>query len=49
MPDGRWSASDWLDDDGISHDLIRMAVTVTIEEERFTVDFSDSDGPSRGR
>ena len=42
MPDGQWSAHDWLDDDGISHDLIRMAVTVTIEGERFTVDYGDS-------
>ena len=43
MPDGRWSAHDWLDDDGISHDLIRMAVTVTIDGERFIVDYGDSD------
>ena len=43
MPDGQWSAIDWLDDDGISQDLIRMAVTVTIEGERFTVDFGESD------
>ena len=43
MPDGQWSTHDWLDDDGISHDLIRMAVTVTIEGERFTVDYGDSD------
>ncbi len=43
MPDGQWSAHDWLDDDGISHDLIRMAVTVTIEGDRFLVDFGDSD------
>ena len=42
MPDGQWSAHDWLDDDGISHDLIRMAVTVTIEGETFTVDYGDS-------
>ncbi len=48
MPDGQWSAFDWLDDDGISHDLIRMAVTVTIEGERFTVDFADSDGAVPG-
>ena len=48
MPDGEWSAYDWLDDDGISHDLIRMAVTVTISEERFTVDFADSDGAVPG-
>ena len=43
MPDGQWSAHDWLDDDGISHDLIRMAVTVTIDGERFIVDYGDSD------
>ena len=43
MPDGRWSTYDWLDDDGVSHDLIRMAVTVTIEGEKFTVDYGDSD------
>ena len=43
MPDGQWSAHDWLDDDGISHDLIRMAVTVTIEGEHFIVDYGDSD------
>ena len=42
MPDGQWSTYDWLDDDGISHDLIKMAVTVTIEGERFTVDYGDS-------
>ena len=48
MPDGQWAAFDWLDDDGISHDLIRMAVTVTIEGEKFTVDFGDSDGAVPG-
>ena len=48
MPDGQWSAFDWLDDDGISHDLIRMAVTVTIEGDKFTVDYRDSDGAVPG-
>ncbi|MYF27195.1 MAG: hydantoinase B/oxoprolinase family protein, partial [Acidimicrobiia bacterium] len=43
MPDGQWSAFDWLDDDGISHDLIKMAVTVTIDGEQFIVDYGDSD------
>ncbi|MYH56298.1 MAG: hydantoinase B/oxoprolinase family protein [Acidimicrobiia bacterium] len=43
MPDGQWSAFDWLDDDGISHDMIKMAVTVTIDGDRFTVDYGDSD------
>ena len=48
MPDGQWSAFDWLDDDGISHDMIKMAVTVTIEGEKFTVDYGDSDGAVPG-
>ena len=48
MPDGEWSAHDWLDDDGISYDLIRMAVKVTINGERFTVDYGDSDGAVPG-
>ena len=48
MPDGQWSANDWLDDDGISHDLIRMAVTVTIDGERFIVDYGDSDSAVPG-
>ncbi len=48
MPDGQWSAFDWLDDDGISHDLIRMAVTVTIEGDKFTVDYRDSDAAVPG-
>ena len=43
MPDGQWTAHDWLDDDGITHDLIKMAVTVTIDGETFTVDYGDSD------
>ena len=48
MPDGQWAAHDWLDDDGVSDDLIRMAVTVTIEGESFTVDYGDSDGAVPG-
>ena len=48
MPDGRWSAHDWLDDDGVSHDPIRMAVTVTIDGETFTVDYGDSDAAVPG-
>lgn len=43
LPKGVWSAVEWLDDDGITDDPIKMAVTVTIEEERFIVDYNDSD------
>ena len=30
LPQGSWTAVDWLDDDGISDDPVRMQVTVTI-------------------
>lgn len=43
LPDGTWSAEDWLDDDGITEDPIPMRVTVTIAGEEIAVDF---DGPA---
>ena len=43
FPHGVWSAEEWLDDDGVRDRKIRMAVEVTIDEERFTVDFNGSD------
>jgi len=43
LPDGTWSAVDWCDGfDRPEGDLIRMEARVTIEGERFTVDFSGS-------
>ena len=39
---GRGAAVDWLDDDGITTDPIRMQVTVTIGDGRFVVDFAGS-------
>jgi len=42
LPDGSWTAVDWLDDDGISDEMIRMEVTVTIDGDRFSVDWSGS-------
>lgn len=49
LPDGTWSAVDYLDNDGINDDPVRMGVTVTIDGDEFTLDFSDSaeevDGP----
>jgi N-methylhydantoinase B len=42
LPDGSWEASDWLDDDGISEDPILMHVKVTIDGDRFEVDYSGS-------
>jgi N-methylhydantoinase B len=42
LPQGSWTATDVLDDDGISSDPIAMQATVTIADGRFTVDFAGS-------
>jgi N-methylhydantoinase B len=42
LPHGSWTAVDWLDDDGVTTDMIRMQVTVTISDEAFVVDFTGS-------
>ncbi len=42
LPQGSWTAEDWLDDDGITDDPIRMRVTVTIADGTVTVDFAGS-------
>ena len=48
LPQGSWTAVDYLDDDGISDERIRMQVTVTIEDGRFEVDWSGSDSAAAG-
>jgi N-methylhydantoinase B len=42
LPKGSWTAEDWLDDDGISDEPIRMQCTVTVTDDEFTVDFNGS-------
>jgi N-methylhydantoinase B len=42
LPQGTWTAEDWLDDDGVSDEPIRMRATVTIADGTFTVDFAGS-------
>ncbi len=48
LPDGVYSAEDWLDDDGESEEPIRIAVTITIRGERATIDFTGSAPQVRG-
>jgi N-methylhydantoinase B len=48
LPQGTWSAEDWLDDDGISDDPILMRVTVTIADGEMIVDFAGSSSVVRG-
>jgi len=42
IPKGVYSAEEWLDDDGITEDPILMAVTVTVDADGITVDYSNS-------
>ena len=48
LPKGTWSASDWLDDDGISDDMIKMSVKVSITESEFIVDYNGSSAQVAG-
>lgn len=49
LPDGEWEAENWMDNDGINDDLVRVHVRVAIDGEEMTVDYSGSsdavDGP----
>ncbi|MDG4831008.1 hydantoinase B/oxoprolinase family protein [Solwaraspora sp. WMMD1047] len=42
LPQGSWTATDWLDDDGVTDEPILMRVTVTVADGTFTVDFDGS-------
>lgn len=42
IPDGRYSFTDFLDDDGRSSKMIPLQVAITIEGERMMVDFTGS-------
>ena len=48
LPQGSWTAVDWLDDDGITTDPVRMQVTVTNRDGTFTVDFAGSAAATTG-
>jgi len=49
LPDGRYSADDFLDNDGIVDEPLRIALDIVIEGEKMTLDFSRTspacDGP----
>jgi len=40
LPDGKFHFEDYLDDDGVNDVPVRIAATITIEEDRLEVDFS---------
>lgn len=48
IPDGDYEAEDFLDDDGISDDRVRIAVRIQIRGDRAVVDFTGSSEQVRG-
>jgi N-methylhydantoinase B len=48
MPDGTWEGEDWLDDDGVGTEPIRIHVRVTVHGDEATFDFSGTAPQARG-
>ena len=42
LPDGVYEAADWLDNDGISDDPLKIALDLTIDNDQMVLDFSRS-------
>jgi len=40
MPDGHYTFTDWMDDDGIDPDPIPITVTITVAGDRLIADFT---------
>ena len=48
LPDGTYSAEDWLDNDGINDESLRIALDMTVRGSRLTLDFSRSAAATAG-
>lgn len=48
MPQGNWSAEDWVDDDGISSEKVPIRATVGNDGRNFSVDFTGSSPAALG-
>jgi len=48
LPDGRYSFEDYLDNDGVTDELLTIALDLTIAGERMILDFSRSSKPAQG-
>jgi N-methylhydantoinase B len=42
LPDGDWEAEDWMDNDGVTDELVRVHVRITKSGEEMTIDYSGS-------
>jgi N-methylhydantoinase B len=48
LPDGVWEGEDWLDDDGVDHEPVRVKVRVEIRGDEATFDFTGTAPQVRG-
>jgi len=48
IPNGIYSATEWMDNDGITDEPVKIALDVTVEGDSMTFDFSKSSPPVRG-
>jgi N-methylhydantoinase B len=48
LPDGVYSATEWLDDDGVTAERLNLQVTVTKAADKIRFDFSGTDAQRRG-
>lgn len=48
LPDGVFRFKDFLDDDGVTEDPVKIAVTITIEGDELTADFAGTDAQVLG-
>lgn len=48
LPDGTYSFEDYLDNDGITPDRLTVALDLTVDGEKMTLDFSRSSAPCAG-
>ncbi|MGB7300338.1 MAG: hydantoinase B/oxoprolinase family protein [Burkholderiaceae bacterium] len=48
MPDGQWEFTDWVDDDGISAQPIKIHVLLKVAGDRLSIDLSNSDRQAAG-
>lgn len=48
LKDGTYSREGWIDNDGISDDPVKVAITVTIDGERLLIDLEGSSPPVAG-
>lgn len=48
LPHGSWTAEDWVDDDGINDEMVKLNVTVTVNDDEMLVDWAGSDPATEG-